>query len=73
MRPSVAVARSSKDSLISTIGTSYPQAKRGRKIEEFGHFRPASPVSQAGLRIASCRARPVLPALGAVVQKGFDS
>lgn len=70
MRPSVAVERRGRDSLISTIGSSFPQAKRGQKIEKVGHFWSALSLSQAGSALRSS-GNSTTPTLGSVVQRGL--
>jgi len=70
MRPSVAVERRSRDLLISTIGTSFPQAKRGQKIEKVGHFGLAFSLSQADSASRSS-GNSTTPTLGSVVQRGL--
>ena len=71
-RPSVAVLRRSMDSLISTIGISFPQAKRGHIPQKTGVSLPGLFFLLSGPALRGSGTS-TTPTLGAVVRKGLFS
>ena len=69
MRPSVTVFRSSSDSVISTIASSFPGAKRGQSLRSKGYPVPGCVWSYVH-RLARLSGASTTPTLGSMVQRG---